>query len=88
MDAFQAEMKRQGVWDDVVVVSVSDFGRTLTSNGAGTDHAWAGNHFILGGKVKGGKFHGKYPDTLKPDGDLNLGGRGRLVPTLGWESMW
>jgi len=88
MDAFQAEMKAQGIWDNVVVVSVSDFGRTLTSNGAGTDHAWGGNMFMLGGGIKGGKFHGKYPDTLKPDGEWNTGGRGRLIPTLGWESMW
>ena len=88
MEAFQAEMKAQGIWDNVVVVTVSDFGRTLTSNGAGTDHAWGGNMFMLGGGIKGGKFHGQYPETLKPDGEWNTGGRGRMIPTLGWESMW
>ena len=36
--AFKAEMVSQGVWQDVVLVTVSEFGRTLTSNGAGTDH--------------------------------------------------
>jgi uncharacterized protein YceK len=36
-----------GIWDGVTVVTVSDFGRTLTSNGLGTDHAWGGNHFII-----------------------------------------
>jgi len=85
---FQTEMKAQGIWDDVVVVSVSDFGRTLTSNGQGTDHAWGGNHFIAGGGIRGGQFFGKYPDSLKPEGAENLGGRGRLVPQIGWESMW
>jgi uncharacterized protein (DUF1501 family) len=43
---------------------------------------------MLGGGIKGGKFHGKYPDSLMPDGDLNTGGRGRIIPTLGWEGMW
>ena len=40
--SFVAEMKHQGRWDDVTIVSVSEFGRTLTSNGAGTDHGWGG----------------------------------------------
>ena len=33
---------------------VSDFGRTLTSNGLGTDHAWGGNQIVMGGAVRGG----------------------------------
>jgi len=36
LTSFVAEMKTQGVWNDVVVVTISDFGRTLTSNGVGT----------------------------------------------------
>jgi uncharacterized protein (DUF1501 family) len=35
LGAFEAEMKVQGMWDNVVVVTASDFGRTMTSNGAG-----------------------------------------------------
>ncbi len=31
--------------------------------GLGTDHAWGGNHFIVGGSVKGGLIHGQYPGT-------------------------
>ena len=38
LGSFVTEMKQQGVWDSVAVVSSSDFGRTLTSNGRGTDH--------------------------------------------------
>ena len=37
-----------------MILTASDFGRTLASNGQGTDHAWAGHHLILGGGVKGG----------------------------------
>ena len=45
------ELKAQNIFDSVVIASESDFGRTLSTNGAGTDHAWAGNYFVLGGKV-------------------------------------
>jgi uncharacterized protein (DUF1501 family) len=38
--AFETELKAQGVWDDTVLLTSSDFGRTYASNGAGTDHAW------------------------------------------------
>jgi uncharacterized protein (DUF1501 family) len=48
---------------------------------------FSGNHFILGGSVKGGKVHGKYPDDLTDDGKLNIG-RGRLIPTTPWEGVW
>ena len=42
LKSFVAEMKAQEVWDDIVVVAVSDFGRKLPPNGRGTDHAWGG----------------------------------------------
>jgi uncharacterized protein (DUF1501 family)/uncharacterized protein (DUF1800 family) len=87
MSSFVEEMKAQGIWDDVVVMTVSEFGRTLTSNGGGTDHAWGGNYFVAGGKVKGGRVLGAYPDTLNSDGDLNIG-RGRVLPTTSWEAVW
>ena len=54
LKAFTNEMKDYGLWDAVTVVSASDFGRTLTDNGVGTDHAWAGNHFVMGGGLRGG----------------------------------
>jgi len=84
---FKTEMVKQGMWDNVAAFTVSDFGRTLTSNGMGTDHAWAGNHFLVGGGVKGGQFHGRYPSKLGEGSDLDLG-RGRLLPTTSWEAIW
>ena len=77
----------EGLWDNVAVLTISDFGRTLTSSGIGTDHAWGGNYFLTGGKVNGGRIHGEYPDDLTAKGPLNVG-RGRLIPTRGWESVW
>ena len=87
LECFVAEMKAQGVWDDMAIVSLSDFGRTLTSNGLGTDHAWGGNHFVLGGGVQGGQIFGQYPTALMDDSDLNIG-RGRILPTTSWEALW
>ena len=36
------------MFDATTLVTSSDFGRTLTSNGKGTDHGWAGNYVVLG----------------------------------------
>jgi cullin-associated NEDD8-dissociated protein 1 len=87
MASFVQEMKAQDVWDDVVVLSISDFGRTLTSNGQGTDHAWNGNYFIASGSLKGGRILGTYPDTLTEQNEKHLG-RGRMIPEHSWEFMW
>lgn len=65
----------------------SDFGRTLTPNsGAGTDHAWAGNHIIIGGDVQGGAVFNDFPQALH-EGNEQDAGRGRLIPKYPWESM-
>ena len=85
--AFQQEMKFKGYWDSVSLVITSDFARTLTPNsGEGTDHAWGGNYFIMGGAVNGGIIHGEYPSDLTDDGPLSIG-RGRLIPSMSWESV-
>jgi hypothetical protein len=85
--AFRDEMKKQGVWDDVVVLTMSEFGRTITPNNQGTDHAWAGNVHLVGGGIKGGQILGQYPTSLEPSGDFDVG-RGRMLPTTPWEAIW
>ncbi len=77
--SFWLEMGHLGLQNDVVLFTASDFGRTLTSNGTGSDHAWGGNHFIVGGDVNGGKIYGDFPE-LATGSNLDLG-RGRLLPT-------
>ncbi len=71
--AFSQAMKRAGLWDNVMVVTYSEFGRRVAENkSGGTDHGSAAPHLVLGGKVNGG-LYGKQP-SLAPDklhdGDL------------------
>ncbi|MEM7246581.1 MAG: DUF1501 domain-containing protein [Acidobacteriota bacterium] len=75
-----AALSEIGVQNEVTLFSSSDFGRTLTSNGAGSDHGWGGNQFVMGGAVRGGDIYGTYP-ALAAGNDLDTG-RGRLIPTL------
>jgi uncharacterized protein (DUF1501 family) len=87
LTSFYKEMNSLGYWDKVTLVITSDFARTLTSNsGEGSDHAWGGNYFVMGGAVKGGQIHGDYPEDITTTGPHNIG-RGRLIPTLSWESI-
>jgi len=86
LQGFVAEMRAQSVWNNVVVMSESEFARTLDSNGGGSDHAWAGNHFVIGGGLNGGKVLNRYPASVAAGNPRDLG-RGRLIPEFPWESM-
>lgn len=77
--AFYDTLVALGAANDVVLYSASDFGRTLTSNSQGSDHAWGGNQFVLGGQVKGKRIYGSYPDLYQGN-PLDVG-RGRLIPS-------
>ncbi len=59
------------LWNDVVVMTYSEFGRRAKQNASGgTDHGTSAPHFAMGGKVRGG-LHGVYPSlTDLADGDL------------------
>jgi uncharacterized protein (DUF1501 family) len=50
-----------GVANQVTAFTASDFGRTLSSNGDGSDHGWGSHHMVLGGAVQGGRFWGDLP---------------------------
>lgn len=79
--AFRLALKKAGVWDRVVVMTYSEFGRRVKENGsAGTDHGTAAPHFLLGGKVQGGLF-GKQPSLEDLD-------RGDLKFTTDYRSMY
>ena len=79
LDEFYRAMVEVGAADQVTTFTASDFGRTLASNGDGSDHGWGGHHFILGGAVNGGQFYGTAPSiSVEDDGQV---GRGRLLPS-------
>lgn len=79
--AFYNALTLLSIQNNVTLFLASDFGRTLTSNGRGSDHAWGGNSLVVGGSVMGQKIYGQYP-SLYEDNPLDTG-RGRLIPTTG-----
>lgn len=79
MDAFYQATLELGVADKVTTFTASDFGRTLSSNGDGSDHGWGSHHFVMGGAVQGGKFYGTAPKISVTSNDQV--GQGRLLPT-------
>jgi uncharacterized protein (DUF1501 family) len=68
-----------GVADQVTAFTASDFGRTLSSNGDGSDHGWGSHHFVTGGAVKGQRFYGTAP-AVAVNGPDDVG-QGRLLPS-------
>ncbi|MEL7110213.1 MAG: DUF1501 domain-containing protein [Pseudomonadota bacterium] len=80
MGAFRQAMLELGVWDNVVVFTASDFGRTLIDNGNGTDHGWGGHQFVAGGSVQGRRIYGEIPSP-EPGSSSYTQSRGRLLPT-------
>lgn len=76
-----------GLQEQVTLYTASDFARTLTSNGAGSDHAWGGNAFVLGGAVQGGRVYGEYPD-LALNGPRVVTSRGITLPSLAVEQYF
>jgi uncharacterized protein (DUF1501 family) len=79
LKAFYDATVQLGVSDRVVSFTQSDFGRTLTSNGDGSDHAWGGVQLALGDAVRGREFYGSYP--LLQIGGINDVSGGRMIPT-------
>lgn len=86
LNEFYNATNEMGVANNVTTFTISDFGRTLTSNGRGSDHGWGGNQIVMGGAVKGRKIYGDYPE-LQPGNVLDTG-RGRLIPTLSVDEMF
>lgn len=80
MSFFQNEMDSNGMSDSVTTFTASDFGRTLSSNGDGTDHGWGNHHMVMGGAVNGGDVIGAIP-RMSVDGPDSVR-NGRVVPTL------
>ncbi len=86
LSEFHSAMTELGVLDRVTTFTISDFGRTLTSNGKGSDHGWGGNSLVMGGAVNGGNVYGDYPE-IDPGNPLDVG-RGRFIPTTSTDELY
>jgi uncharacterized protein (DUF1501 family) len=85
MYSFYKATEQLGVADKVTTFTASDFGRTLASNGDGSDHGWGSHHMVMGGAVDGGKFWGT-PPVLADDGQDSVG-QGRLLPSTSVDEL-
>lgn len=77
--SFYDALTEMGMENSATLFTHSDFGRTLTSNGDGSDHAWGGVQFVVGGAVRGQEIYGQYP-ALAIGSERDVGG-GRFIPT-------
>jgi uncharacterized protein (DUF1501 family) len=86
VDAFSTCMESElHLASNVTTFSLTEFGRTLETNGQGSDHAWGNNFFVVGGAVKGG-LYGQLPNfTLNGNDDAT--GRGVWIPKISTEQF-
>lgn len=86
MAAFQQAMDSSGNSDKVTSFTMSDFGRTLSTNGDGTDHGWAGHQLVMGGAVNGADIYGTVPQQ-RLGGERDVGA-GRIIPEFANEQYF
>jgi uncharacterized protein (DUF1501 family) len=91
--AFYNALVAMGVQNNVTLFSASDFGRTLTSNNRGSDHAWGSNQLVMGGAVNGRRIFGQYPSLALnpasgPEANPLDTGRGRFIPTTSCDQFF
>ena len=85
MKEFDDAMTSLGKGSQVTAFTASDFGRTLTSNGDGSDHGWGSHHFVMGGAVNGGTILGTAPEIgLTHNQQV---GSGRLLPSTAVDQL-
>ena len=83
-----------GTRNNVTAFTASDFGRSFTSNGDGTDHGWGNHHLVLGGAVRGGDLYGRFPTLALKNANNNSFdaspdqlGNGALLPATSVDQL-
>ncbi len=94
LNYFDGVLGGLGARGSVTTFTASDFGRTFTSNGDGTDHGWGSHHFVMGGAVRGGNLYGRFPvlatkntNNNNFDGSADQLGNGSLLPTTSVDQL-
>ncbi|OQX02330.1 MAG: hypothetical protein BWK73_43090 [Thiothrix lacustris] len=90
---FQKALEELGHANKVTTFTMSDFGRTMSNNGDGTDHAWGAHHIIMGGdgqgtvgNFQGGQMIGRLPDVTLAGAD-DHDKQGRMIPGLAQDQL-
>lgn len=79
--AFMKALDELGLTNQVLVLTHSDFNRTMQMNSThGTDHAWGNHQLMMGGGIQGGRVLGTMP-VLELGGSSDLGALGTWIPT-------
>ncbi|ESP94756.1 MULTISPECIES: DUF1501 domain-containing protein [Pseudoalteromonas] len=86
LSEFHSALAELSLQESVTTFTMSDFGRTLTSNGDGTDHGWAGNQLLMGAAVNGKELHGTML-SQQLESAIDVGG-GRLIPQFSNEQYF
>ncbi|RFS16563.1 DUF1501 domain-containing protein [Emticicia sp. C21] len=88
LKAFYESTVELGLADKITTFTISDFGRTVTSNGLGSDHGWGGNSMVIGGSVKGGKIYGSFPRMNLTDNTQTISFRGNFIPAVSTDELY
>ena len=83
---FHQTLIELGQENAVTTFTASDFGRTLTVNGDGSDHGWGGHYMIMGGAVSGNTLYGQLPSFETGAAD-DAGDKGRVIPQISVNQM-
>jgi len=90
-DALETMESGVNLLDQVLTLNLSEFGRTLTWNGGGSDHAWGGNVWMVGGTslLNGRNIYGQFPSLSLENNPQNVSSsRGRLIPTVSTDEYY
>jgi uncharacterized protein (DUF1501 family) len=79
LGAFQSALQDIGMQNQVTTFTATEFGRSLTPNGSGTDHGWGGHSLVMGGAVNGNDIHGIVPTLAANSSDTVE--NNRIIPT-------
>lgn len=87
LGAFVAALQEIGMLQNVLIVTVSDFGRTMQSNSSlGSDHGWGNHQLILGGGLPGQRLIGSLPD-FDLGGSQDYTGQGVWIPSIATQQV-